>query len=67
MPIYEYYCSKCQKEFELMRPISEASASAFCPSCGAEAEKLVSAAASKVATWLKPPERPFRQRPIKQG
>ena len=62
MPVYEYYCLKCQKEFELRRPVSQVSEPAFCPSCGAEGKKLVSASASKVGYYLRPLARPpFRQ------
>jgi putative FmdB family regulatory protein len=62
MPIYEYYCGKCGKEFEAMRPISKASEPALCPICGAEARKLVSACASKVDLYIRPSAKPaFRQ------
>ncbi len=61
MPIYEYYCSKCCKEFELMLPISKADAAALCPTCGAAGEKLVSACASKIGFYVRAPEsQPFR-------
>ncbi|HXH24788.1 MAG TPA: zinc ribbon domain-containing protein [Vicinamibacterales bacterium] len=34
MPVYEYICRDCQKQFELTRPMSEAHAGVQCPSCG---------------------------------
>ena len=35
MPVYEFVCRDCQKAFEIMRPISQASASDVkCPACG---------------------------------
>jgi putative FmdB family regulatory protein len=55
MPIYEYSCPKCKKEFELMRPLSESGASAKCPTCGAKSEKLVSVFASKENYTIKVP------------
>lgn len=62
MPIYEYYCTICQREFEAMRPMSQADEPAACPSCGAKAQKLVSACASKVDFYIRPPAKPaFRQ------
>jgi len=62
MPIYEYYCQKCNKEFELRRAISMADSHALCPSCGSESQKLVSAFASKVGFRLKTPsKRAFRK------
>ena len=46
MPIFEYACKKCGKEFEtLVRPGSDASA---CPACqSTEIEKLISIPAVK--------------------
>lgn len=62
MPIYEYYCASCKREFELMRPITQHDSPARCPSCGVDAQKLVSAAASKIDYSLKAPTKPaFRQ------
>ena len=64
MAIYEYYCSECPKEFELMRPISKADDPAPCPTCSAEGQKLMSAAASKVDYYIRTPSKPaFRQHP----
>ncbi len=61
MPIYEYYCPKCCKEFELRRQFSQAGEPAFCPSCGSRGEKLVSCCASKVDFYIRPPSKsPFR-------
>jgi len=34
MPVYEFICQACQKTFEIVRPISEASTSVTCPHCG---------------------------------
>ena len=55
MPIYEYYCPKCKKEFELMRPISESGSQGACPTCGTKADKLVSVFASKENYTIKVP------------
>lgn len=63
MPIYEYHCPKCGKEFELMRPFNQVDAPAFCPTCGHKGEKLVSCCASKVDFYVRPPSKPpFRGR-----
>ena len=43
MPIYEFQCSKCRKQFEISRPMSKASAAAKCPKCKATAKRLFSA------------------------
>jgi putative FmdB family regulatory protein len=48
MPIYEYVCTKCNKKFELLRPLSQADADALC-SCSGKAKRVLSrfAAVSK--------------------
>lgn len=42
MPIYEYRCTKCEKEFELVQKITDEPL-AECPECGGSVERLVSA------------------------
>jgi putative FmdB family regulatory protein len=61
MAVYEYLCPKCRKEFELMRPISEADKPAKCPKCGSRALKLISGFASKTGDSIQAPGRPFRK------
>ena len=34
MPVYEFACRDCQKTFEIVRPMSESSASITSPQCG---------------------------------
>ena len=41
MPIYEYRCLKCERQFELVRKFSDAPLST-CPECGGELKKLIS-------------------------
>ncbi len=31
MPLYEYYCKRCQQRFELLRPVSRMDDPAACP------------------------------------
>ncbi len=42
MPIYEYFCLKCESKFELLRPISQAGEAAPCPNCHIQAERALS-------------------------
>ena len=74
MPIYEYYCPNCHKEFEIMCSISKFGEVALCPICGAKGERLISNVASreipsKTARYIKslakvrvPAKQPFRQK-----
>ncbi|MCX6008855.1 MAG: zinc ribbon domain-containing protein [Chloroflexi bacterium] len=57
MPIYEFFCPKCGREFDLMRLMSQADKPAFCPQCGTQGEKLISAFASKSGFYLGVPEK----------
>lgn len=35
MPVYEFVCRDCQKPFEIVRPMAEATAGGVtCPACG---------------------------------
>jgi putative FmdB family regulatory protein len=34
MPIYEYVCEECLREFSLLRPMREADSPAACEGCG---------------------------------
>lgn len=47
MPMYEYRCEECGKEFEKLVRFSEADLSQACPNCGAKRTyKKISASAS---------------------
>jgi len=62
MPTYEYWCPKCNKEFEIKKPMSDLDKPASCPNCGTKGEKLVSTFASKIGYNLQVPKPPFRAR-----
>ena len=61
MPIYEYFCTKCKTEFELMRPFSEADKAGVCPKCNSRAQKLVSGFGSKTGSYIQASTEPFRK------
>lgn len=64
MPIYEYWCEPCGREFERMRPMSESSSPAACPKCGGDAARVPSVFASKENYTIKVPRGgAFRGRP----
>jgi putative FmdB family regulatory protein len=63
MPTYEYWCPKCQKEFEVRRPIADFDKPASCPDCGTKGERLMSTFASKIDYTLHVPAKPpFREK-----
>ncbi|MFC1983412.1 FmdB family zinc ribbon protein [Chloroflexota bacterium] len=62
MPFYEFWCPKCEIEFEVQRSFSEYDKPAFCPNCQAEAEKLVSRFGTKVEFNANAVRKAFRKR-----
>jgi putative FmdB family regulatory protein len=64
MAVYEYRCPKCRKEFELMRPMSEAEKPAKCPKCGSKAQKLMSGLGSKTGDSIRAAGQSFRKRTV---
>ena len=39
MPLYEYKCTSCGKEFEELKSFADCDKPAICPNCGAEAHR----------------------------
>jgi len=67
MPIYQYYCKKCEKEFELKRLMAEIDKPAPCPKCKKEGTRLVTAFSSMVGLHLKTPSKAiFREQAVKK-
>ena len=64
MPIYEYYCTGCKLEFEVLRPASKSQESAPCKTCGEPAQRQLSTFSFKSNTFtapkLKPATKPMR-------
>ena len=42
MPLYEYYCQRCDGVFEAIRPMREASLSVPCPQCNRDGQRMMS-------------------------
>ena len=64
MPIYEYYCPSCKREFEVLRPASQSQDTAPCTSCQEPAQRQLSTFSFKSNTFtapkLKPATKPMR-------
>ena len=41
MPLYEYYCDKCESVFEALKSVSASDQPAKCPSCGRDADRIM--------------------------
>lgn len=65
MPIYEYYCTKCGQEFELMRPVSQSSEPAPCGACGEPGERQLSNFAFKSNTFTSPKFKASLEKPMR--
>jgi putative FmdB family regulatory protein len=63
MPIYQYYCEKCEKEFELKRLMAEIDKPAPCPKCKKAGTRLVTAFSSMVGLHLKTPAKSILRKP----
>jgi putative FmdB family regulatory protein len=63
MPIYQYYCEKCEKEFELKRLMADIDKPAPCPKCKREGTRLVTAFSSMVGLHLKTPAKTILREP----
>jgi putative FmdB family regulatory protein len=66
MPLYEYYCERCDKVFEALRPLRESELPAPCPDCGRDGERIMPTSFSAMS-WNKgyPQRVPFHQRPVR--
>lgn len=60
MPIYEYFCPKCNEIFELRLSFNDASCTPICPKCVSSAERLISSFACKTGGNIQAAEKPFR-------
>jgi putative FmdB family regulatory protein len=61
MPIYEYYCTDCKLQFELILPFSKSDKSAKCLKCKKLSQKLISNFASKTGSYLQAPEKTLKK------
>jgi putative FmdB family regulatory protein len=41
LPLYEYYCDKCDEVFESVQPISKSDQPAACPKCGSTSDRIM--------------------------
>ena len=65
MPVYEYYCARCNSEFELRLLLSEFNRPQLCPKCHSSARRLISSFSTKNAGNIEIAEKAFRKYPTK--
>ncbi len=41
MPLYEYYCERCDRVFEALRSIAKSDQPATCAACGGDAARIM--------------------------
>lgn len=46
MPTYEYKCERCQKNFEIVKPMSEYDKQEKCPVCYCDGKRIIGGGAS---------------------
>ena len=65
MPVYEYYCEKCNLEYELIRPVSRIDEPAPCSKCGLPGQRMLSHFSFKSNTFSAPKLGPPSQGPLR--
>ena len=65
MPIYEYYCTNCDEEFESMRPVSRMDEPAPCAACGQTGQRLLSNFSFKSNSFTAPKLKPVKRKPFR--
>ncbi len=65
MPLYEYYCDRCDKIFEALRPVRESEEPGLCPDCGGESGRIMPTSFAALSWRQGYPQRvPYHQRPL---
>ena len=65
MPIYEYYCTGCALDFEVMRPVTKSDDPADYKHCGTPAERQLSNFAFKSNTFTAPKFKASLEKPLR--
>ncbi|MEA2574383.1 MAG: hypothetical protein QOH93_1681 [Chloroflexia bacterium] len=46
MPLYEYWCPECKRQFEKLRPMGSKDSEVTCPRCGSSVRRMLSVVAA---------------------
>jgi len=66
MPLYEYYCQKCDKVFEALRSLRELDRPSRCPACGRDAARIMPTSFASMSLKQGWAQRvPFHHRPVR--
>ena len=67
MPIYEYFCPRCNTEFELRLSFNEFDRPQLCPKCHSTGRRLISCVSTKNTGNIEIAEKPFRKYTTKKS
>jgi len=56
MPVYQYNCEKCDKDFDVVKPMAESSRPESCPTCGNNADRVFSCKVEFIGTKIEDAE-----------
>ncbi len=62
MPVYTYRCEVCSENFDKIRPMAQASEPQACPTCDAEAERVMAGVFENNSTKNRSANFPRRKR-----
>ncbi len=66
MPLYEYYCERCDEVFEALRPLRESDQPLPCPTCDHDADRIMPSPFAPMSFKQGYAQRvPFHHRPIR--
>lgn len=66
MPLYEYYCGRCDEVFEALRPLRESEQPAPCPACGGDGGRIMPTSFAPMSFKQGYSQRvPFPHRPVR--
>lgn len=66
MPLYEYYCARCDRVFEALRSLRDSDEPVPCPDCGSDAGRIMPTTFASMSLRQGYAQRvPYHHRPIR--
>jgi putative FmdB family regulatory protein len=68
MPLYEYYCDKCDRVFESLQSIARSDQPVACPDCGRKSDRIMPTSVAMMSRRQGVKERvPYHHHDIRAG